>query len=332
MDFIFSPSLNQGHVFFEIDAMERLGNLTMDADTVKTRILVLSDTHSTLPAPANSNSLSYRWPLPKVDVLLHAGDLTGTGKIEQHEKALQLLSNVDAELKIVIPGNHDMTLHREYCKGTPMYLCPRYDDATLTQIEQMYTGNEAQSNGIVYMVEGTQTFTLKNGAKFTVYANAWQPEYHNWGFNYPREQDRFNPARQGVRFQAPHLVPGDGVDIMITHGPPMGILDRTLRHEDVGCEHLRRAVERVRPRLHVFGHIHEAWGGVKKDWRRAGKESEEDVRVADEKEVADKMGVHYDATGLEAGKETLFINASIMDLGYRPVQAPWVVDLMLPRL
>jgi Icc-related predicted phosphoesterase len=44
------------------------------------------------------------------------------------------------------------------------------------------------------------------------------------------------------------------------HGPPRNVLDRTWRGEAVGCDDLRAAVERVRPKLFVCGHIHEAYG------------------------------------------------------------------------
>ena len=304
---------------------------TMEFPSVETRILVLSDTHNALPAAAGSKSQAYRWPLPKADVLIHAGDLTMNGILEQNQQALELLTKVDAELTIVIPGNHDMTLQPEYCKGTPNEFCPKYDDETLEAIKRLYTGKEAQDSGIVYMVEGVKTFTLKSGAKFTVYANAWQPDFFNWGFNYPREQDRFNPSTSGAGFQAPHPVPDSGIDIMVTHGPPLRILDETYRGDEVGCEHLRRAVERCKPKLHVFGHIHEDWGAVKRDWTKEGSESEDRMRCPSQSELVEGMSAYYDATKMEVGKETLFVNASIMSVHYSPSQAPWLVDLMLPR-
>ena len=303
----------------------------MASSGVKTRILVLSDTHTALPDPAGSRSQPYRWPLPTADILIHAGDLTGNSSVTQHELALELLTKVDADLKIVIPGNHDMTLHREYCRGTPEAFCRRYDDETLDKIEQMYRGEEAQAAGIVYLVEGEMTFALKNGATFTIYANAWQPEFCNWAFGYPREQDRFNPSPAGAEFQAPHPVPDNGIDIMITHGPPLHILDKTRTGEDVGCEHLRRAVERVKPRLHCFGHIHEDWGAVVKDWTKEERDSEDQIECPPQDELVEKMSAYYDATGLQPGKETLFVNASIMTVRYKPSQAPWVVDLILPK-
>ncbi len=305
----------------------------MVSNDVKTRILVLSDTHSALPKPADSKFQPYRWPLPTADVLIHAGDLTGTGMLEEHEQALQLLKKVDAELKIVIPGNHDMTLHREYCNGTPQAWCPQYDDETMDNIEEMYTGEDARAVGIVYMVEGVKTFSLRNGARFTVYANAWQPEFWNWAFNYPRDQDRFNPPSEKDEFRAPHPVPDNGIDVMITHGPPLHILDKTKPMGDhVGCEHLRRAVERCKPRLHLFGHIHEDWGALAKDWTKEERDSEYRIKCPLQKELVEDMSAYCDATHLKPGIETLFVNASIMSVKYVANQAPWLVDLMLPKL
>ncbi|MEZ4298758.1 MAG: hypothetical protein R3B70_27655 [Polyangiaceae bacterium] len=52
----------------------------------------------------------------------------------------------------------------------------------------------------------------------------------------------------------------EGIDVLLTHGPPHGVLDLTSGHENAGCEDLRAALDRVRPRLHVFGHIHEGAG------------------------------------------------------------------------
>jgi Icc-related predicted phosphoesterase len=46
----------------------------------------------------------------------------------------------------------------------------------------------------------------------------------------------------------------------LTHGPPLGILDMTNRGEPAGSATLLERLKAVRPRLHVFGHIHEAAG------------------------------------------------------------------------
>lgn len=52
----------------------------------------------------------------------------------------------------------------------------------------------------------------------------------------------------------------DNVDVMITHGPPKGILDMTAYGESIGSKALLKAVERVKPKLHVFGHVHYSYG------------------------------------------------------------------------
>ncbi|MDH3648610.1 MAG: metallophosphatase domain-containing protein [Saprospiraceae bacterium] len=57
----------------------------------------------------------------------------------------------------------------------------------------------------------------------------------------------------------------DDVDILITHGPPLGILDETSLGHHVGCQDLLNSLSRVRPRLHLFGHIHESYGVLERD-------------------------------------------------------------------
>ena len=84
----------------------------------------------------------------------------------------------------------------------------------------------------------------------------------------------------------------DDVDVLITHGPPANILDRTYTGQYVGCPHLLARVQKIRPRLHVFGHIHEAYGQEEHD-------------------------------------STIFVNASTCNLRYKPSQPPIVVDLAI---
>ena len=76
---------------------------------------------------------------------------------------------------------------------------------------------------------------------------------------------------------------------MITHGPPAGILDQTSQGPKVGCEELLEALTRIRPKLHLFGHIHEDFGTV-------------------------------------PGDPTLSVNACNCDLSYRPINPPVVIE------
>lgn len=341
---------------------------------LKTRFLILSDTHAALPRPADvaiDNAVPFQRPLPAADVLIHCGDLTGNGRIDQHYKALELINSIDAELKIVIPGNHDLTLDRAYYDRYPNAHChwEKYSDDVLREIKELYTGEKARQSGIRYLEEGMASFALRSGARLNVYASAWQPEFCNWAFGYSREEDRFNPlpGGDGPENPVPNFdLSGDGsVDIMITHGPPKGFLDRTVKGEYVGCDHLRKAVGRCRPLVHCFGHIHEGWGAMLKNWDLDGteegassttgaasraddafqppvppfyntnisnsaREGEYPSVVSSYEEQARQRSVYIDATRVQPGKETLFVNASIMTVRYRPLNAPWLVDIELP--
>jgi len=86
------------------------------------------------------------------------------------------------------------------------------------------------------------------GVKF--YGSPWQPRFFDWAFNLDRGEEIKKKW---------DLIPMD-TDVLITHGPPYGILDLTHEGEKVGCEELMKAVLRVQPKIHIFGHIHEAYG------------------------------------------------------------------------
>lgn len=117
---------------------------------------------------------------------------------------------------------------------------------------------------------------------------------------------------------------------------------------------LWEAVKRTRPKLHVFGHIHEAWGAAVVKWKseddkngngevesakvledRRGveegwKDSKEERKRKEEKaEKIVKDGYYhlkYDRG--EDAEQTLFVNAAVM---YAPGYVPWLVDVELPR-
>ena len=52
----------------------------------------------------------------------------------------------------------------------------------------------------------------------------------------------------------------------LTHGPPFGVFDRVMSGERVGCEALASHISQLRPRLHLFGHIHEDHGAMIHKW------------------------------------------------------------------
>lgn len=304
---------------------------TVEQQTVKTRFCILSDTHNRPPLAESSTDYAYRQPLPSAHVLLHAGDLTMTGRASEYQEMLNVFKEADAELKLVIAGNHDITLDESFYRTMGETLFHPMNPEDLGKVKEMWTGWEAKQAGIIYLDEGTRTFQLKNGAKFTIYTSQYQPEFGIWAFNYRRSTDRFNPLTHNAPSQAPNPVPSwPEIDIMLTHGPPYGILDTTWQDEQVGCEHLRRAVQRCRPRLHCFGHIHEGWGAEKMNWSKRTS----DMIEVDQASVLAQRSSYLDlsdtGSALKFGEETVFVNAAIMDKRYKPRNAPWIVDLDLP--
>ena len=181
-----------------------------------------------------------------------------------------------------------------------------------------------------------------------MYASPYQPEFCDWAFPYFRHQDRYNPSHQSTPGSMPiaeNPVPDfPAIDVMMTHGPPMGIRDETPRSEHVGCHHLLRAGRRARPQLHCFGHIHEGWGAERVKWsdgEELDAQWESHVQASEYVETDHQTLVEARAAVLdvskeggnpiERGKETLMVNASIMTRTYKPWQAPWVIDLDLDR-
>ena len=239
--------------------------------TVDTKFLVVSDTHDLLLS--EDTKRPFRNPTPKVDVVLHCGDMTTNGALEQYERCISLLANMNAELKLVIAGNHDLSLDQTF------YVRNGGNEDDHTRAVSLWNDDLTKNANIRLLQEGTHDFTLKNGATFTVYASSYTPQYGISAFQYPTNEDRYNltehlvtPAwAKNVATQASAIPSFPKVDIIMTHGPPKYVLDRTRDGDSGGCEHLRRAVQRAKPYLHCFGHIHHARGAQKIDYRMAAK-------------------------------------------------------------
>ena len=162
-----------------------------------------------------------RLEVPDGDVLIHGGDLTKHGRLEDVEAFDRWLAGLPHRHKIVIAGNHDFCFQHRPREARALLRHAIYLEDRAVEVE---------------------------GVKF--YGSPWQPEFFDWAFNLPR-----GPALAAVWAKIP-----DDTQVLITHGPPLGIGDLTHRGPHVGCEDLLRRVRQVRPRLHVFGHIHEAAG------------------------------------------------------------------------
>lgn len=282
----------------------------------------MSDTHNFETAGAGEDCpLSACQDLPKVDVLLHCGDLTQVGGISAYKKALRLLGKYDAELKLVIGGNHDLSLDGEYWSSN-------LDEEAGDELEEheqaikIMTCDLAKASNVTYLTEGLHAFTLNSGVIFTIYASPYQPKFGNWAFGYERTEDRFTSIPNNV-------------DIIMTHGPRRGILDQVPcrethgEFEHLGCDALLRATERTKPLLHCFGHIHEGYGIEAKQWGQSTIDGDRGhIAGVTQSGTAQK----HDKDQIKLTKDsTLMVNAAIMDDHNTPVNAPWLVNIQLPR-
>jgi Icc-related predicted phosphoesterase len=298
---------------------------------ISTRFLILSDTHNyELPTKPSQFGPKFMLPVPKTDVLIHCGDLTNKGGLKSYERCLKLLGAIDADLKLVIAGNHDLSLDAAYWASHRK----RWDDADEHQkAMQIMKGKEAREAGIRYLEEGMHEFVLKNGARLRVYASPYQPAFCEWAFQYERDEDRFNcpeQVTQGIISIARNPIPDyPGVDVVMTHGPPRGVLDACYGGHE-GCENLLRAVGRAKPLMHCFGHIHEGYGAKVVTWRMEEGAMEMDGSSftigSDLKNTYPESNKHE----IKFGEETLMVNAAIRDGTGHPNNVPWLVDLDLP--
>lgn len=296
--------------------------------TQSVRFLVLSDTHDA-ECPST---------LPLCDVLLHCGDLTEDGTPDAISKALSSLGSVNAELRLVIAGNHDISLDRDY------YIS-QGGSAKDVEAAQSLVSSDASSvtskNGVTFLKEGTHTFTLGLGASFTIYASPFTPAYGSSAFQYPSNQDRFNSASHtptwAVNASTESTRIPENVDIVMTHGPAQYILDSTSDGRSAGCEHLRRAISRVQPKLFCFGHVHRGYGAQRLKFD--GEQEDPIVPLAKEwvgKNQAKKKGfASLPPRSMESfreGTQTLAVNAAMEGEKGVLENAPWVVDLELSGL
>jgi len=192
---------------------------------MKKRITFISDTHT------KHDKISGF--LTGGDILVHAGDLTSRGyitEIENFTKWYDKINNYDT--KVFICGNHDFGFENdnEKVKG----LLTGYKTIEYLQDDLLMVGEDYDT-----MVK--------------IWGTPWQPEFNNWAFNLPR----------GKKIKEKwDMIPVD-TDILITHGPPFGKLDYVPYDSvSVGCEELMKRVQEIKPKIHVFGHIHEGYGYV----------------------------------------------------------------------
>ncbi len=167
--------------------------------------------------------------VPEGDCLVHCGDMSSRGDLYEIEKFSLFIKKLPHKHKIIIAGNHDFS----------------FEDERKQEAEELI-----KTAGAIYLNDsGTQI----EGVNF--WGSPVQPWFYAWAFNRERGQE--------IK-QHWDLIPAN-TDVLMTHGPPYGILDKTLLGKLVGCEELLKKVKEVKPKIHAFGHIHESAGVLEKD-------------------------------------------------------------------
>lgn len=203
---------------------------------------------------SDTHSMHRQIQVPDGDILIHSGDCLGVGTLDELEDLDNWFAEQPHPHKILIAGNHD------WC----------------------FQDDPQQARALVRHAHYLQDSSLElAGLKF--WGSPWTPVFFDWAFNLERGTELAERWAQ---------IPSD-TDILITHGPPAGILDEVPSGTDsvhVGCDDLASVVETLTPRLHIFGHIHEGYGQ-----RQIG--------------------------------QCRYINASTCTGSYKPLNPPIVIDL-----
>jgi Icc-related predicted phosphoesterase len=190
--------------------------------------------------------------LEEIDLLIHAGDICSKGTQSETADFIDWFNGLAIRYKVFVAGNHDFFMEK-----TPSSF-----------IRANLNTNTFYLNDDGIIIEGIQ-----------IWGSPIQPWFFDWAFNRQRGEEIKKHW---------DLIPMD-TDILITHGPPFGILDKTKHGQHVGCEELLSCVERIKPKVHVFGHIHEGYG-------------------------------------MKETSTTAFMNASVLDVNYRLVNKPIIIN------
>lgn len=187
------------------------------------KIVAISDTHT----------LHQHVQVPEGDVLVHCGDWTNRGDLDDIKKFLEWFTGQPHKHKVFIAGNHELTL--EFGGATR--------NKSLAMISKYTNDNTHFLENSSVMIEGL---------KF--YGSPATPWFFNWAFNFQRGKDI---AVEWAKIP-------DDVNVLITHGPSYGILDLvedTLANKGrdlhQGCQDLKDRISYLRElEVHLCGHLH----------------------------------------------------------------------------
>lgn len=179
--------------------------------------------------------------LPGGDILIFSGDFMTNGYyVSELNDFIDWIKNQPYTYKVCVAGNHD-----RYCESFPTY-----------QIKDMF--ERYYDDGVRYICDEEIEIEGKR-----IYGTPYQPYFCNWAFNVVDEEKLTNIFKQ---------IP-EGIDILITHCPPFGVLDKShlarphrgiTGEESLGSKELSNVIDLMQnpPKYHCFGHIHGDGGKV----------------------------------------------------------------------
>lgn len=237
-------------------------------DAQPIRVVCISDTHT------------LEWPdVPDGDLLIHAGDLANDGSVREIQAAVDWLRSLPHRHKVVICGNHDSYFDpRSRCdedrEENGSFADVSSSTASIRSLDDLNAASRIDWGDIHYLQHSsvelsfpsissespTTPLTSSNSRSITVYGAPQIPALVPFGpehaFTYPPQHDAWS-----------RTVPPE-TDILVTHTPPQAHLDMSPVYS-TGCPNLLAEAWRVRPALHVFGHIHESAGCEPVFWDNA---------------------------------------------------------------
>lgn len=163
--------------------------------------------------------------MPETDMIIHAGDFTYHGEFDEVKKFLQWYGEQKAKYKILVCGNHEVEISKQ-----PFQLLKQMcENEGIQLLHNSHT-----------VIEGLTIFGSPNSNRFG----------HDWAYNSTENELEDIYAT---------ILPD--TDVVITHGPAYGRLDKVLSGQLVGSMALtKRLTELSNLKLHVTGHIHESRG------------------------------------------------------------------------
>jgi Icc-related predicted phosphoesterase len=166
------------------------------------------------------------------DLLIHAGDISSMGYKHEIQNFCKWFSSIDNYTsKVFIAGNHDWGFQDN----------PK-------QVKEILE----EHKNITYLQDQLDMIGESTDSMVKIWGSPWQPEFYNWAFNLPRNGEELKGKWD--------LIPSD-TDILITHGPAWGYVDKIRGTQTpLGCELLVNRIKEIKPKIHVCGHIHSGYG------------------------------------------------------------------------